>query len=291
MKGKIILFLLCATFGTTALYAGFIEPTSFPKVAADLSFVDRMTLNAAGYEPYESEYDENGKCVSGCAYVQMNLEDELSAMERWNAMDKQDLVDNYNYTENEDGTITAPEYSDDEDEYYDEDDWEIPFPGDNSIQDGDLVANAECAVRNTAFENRPIPYRSPLGFISCISSGYGILRKINGRTGLHYAIDLRAAIGTPIYAPAAGTVTAIYTGGTRCGRGLSISHANGYSTNYCHLNQVSVTRGQQVSAGCLIGKTGNTGATTGPHLHYAVKKNGYSVNPKNFIEPGHRMCK
>ena len=291
MKGKIFCSFIIAGLFSSALYAGFLEPVTFPKTAADLSFVDRMALNAAGYEPYESEYDENGKCISGCAYVLPNIEEEIAAMERINAMVKKDLVENYNYTENDDGTITAPEYADDDEEYYNEDDWEIPFPDDNSIQDGDLVANAECAVRNTAFENRPIPYRSPLGFISCITSGYGIRRNINGRTGLHYAIDLRAAIGTPIYAPAAGTVTAVYTGGTRCGRGLSISHANGYSTNYCHLNQVSVSRGQQVSAGCLIGKTGNTGATTGPHLHYAVKKNGNSVNPKNFIEPSHKMCR
>ena len=290
MKGKIFCSLIIACLFTSAVYAGFIEPANFPKVAADMSFVDRMALSAAGYEPYESEYDENGKCVSGCSYVQMNLEDEIAAMERWNALVKQDLVENYNYTENDDGTITAPEYADDDEEYYNEDDWNRSFPDDTSPVESDGLANSGCKERNTAFENRGVPYRSPLGHISCITSGYGILRKINGRVGLHYAIDLRATIGMPLYAPAAGTVTAVYYSGTRCGRGLSISHANGYSTHYCHLSQISVTRGQQVSAGCLIGKTGNTGATTGAHLHYAVKKNGNSVNPKNFIEPGHKMC-
>ncbi|MBO4582997.1 MAG: M23 family metallopeptidase [Alphaproteobacteria bacterium] len=273
-------------FAHTAAHAGFLVPMGFPKTAADLSFVDRMALNAAGYEPYESEYDENGKCISGCSYALPNIEEEIAAMERHNAMVKQDLVENYDYTENADGTLTAPYY---EDEYYD-DEWEIPFPDDNPMREDDIVENTGCAERNAAFENRAIPYRSPLGRVSCITSGYGVSRTINGRTRLHYGIDLRAGIGTPIYAPAAGTVAAVYYGGSRCGRGLTINHANGYSTTYCHLNQVTVTRGQQISAGCLIGKTGNTGATTGPHLHYAVKKDGYAINPRNFIEPGHRMC-
>ena len=289
MKRNFFCTFIIAGLCSTALYAGFLEPAVFPKVTADLSFVDRMALNSAGYEPYESEYDENGKCVSGCSYVQMNLEDELSAMERWNAIVKQDLIENYNYTENDDGTITPPEYMVDE-EYYNEDDWDIPFPGDTPMKEDEIIANVGCVQRNAAFENRVIPYRSPLGRVSCITSGYGIRRKINGRTNLHHAIDLRATIGMPLYAPAAGTVTAIYYGGTRCGRGMTISHANGYSTSYCHLSQISVTRGQQVSAGCLIGKTGNTGVTTGAHLHYAVKKNGNSVNPKYFIELEHKMC-
>lgn len=288
MKGKIILFLLCATFGTTALYAGFIEPTSFPKVAADLSFVDRMALNSAGYEPYESEYDKDGNCISGCSYSLPKWEDEIAAMERWNAMVKQDLVENYNYTENDDGTITPPEYSDDEDEYYDEDDWNIPFPGESSPGVNDVATNAECAVRNTAFENRPIPYRSPLGFISCISSPYGP-RTLFGRT-FHHGIDLRAATGTPVYSPANGVVKLVFRYNPSCGNGVVIEHSNGYATKYCHFSQVSVTRGQQVSAGCLIDKTGNTGQSTGPHLHYSVLKNGKSADPINFIEPEHKMC-
>ena len=78
MKRNFFCTFIIAGLCSTALYAGFLEPAVFPKVTADLSFVDRMALNSAGYEPYESEYDENGKCVSGCSYVQMNLEDELS---------------------------------------------------------------------------------------------------------------------------------------------------------------------------------------------------------------------
>ncbi|MBP5485181.1 MAG: M23 family metallopeptidase [Alphaproteobacteria bacterium] len=283
-RGIIFIF---AIFAHTAVFAGFLAPAEFPKTAADLSFVDRMALNAAGYEPYESEYDENGKCISGCSYAQPNIEEEINAMERWNALVKKDLVENYDYTENDDGTINAPFY---DDEDYD-DEWEISFPDENPMKENEIIANTGCAERNTAFENRAIPYRSPLGHVFCITSGYGIRRTINGKTRLHYGIDLRAGIGTPLYAPVSGTVVAIYYGGTRCGRGLTINHANGYSTSYCHLSQVTVTKGQQISAGCLIGKTGNTGASTGPHLHYAVKKNGNAVNPKNFIESRHKMCR
>jgi len=158
------------------------------------------------------------------------------------------------------------------------------------MQDGDIVVNSKCTNRNTAFENRAIPYRSPLGHVSCITSDYGIRRTINGRTSIHYGIDLRAAIGTPIYAPAFGIITDVYYNKSHCGNGITINHANGYSTTYCHLSQVFVTHGNQVFAGCLIGKTGNSGTTTGPHLHYMVKKDGESVNPKHFLEPGHKKC-
>ena len=92
MWGGAIIYFAIAMFTHTAVFAGFLAPMEFPKVAADLPFVDRMALNAAGYEPYESEYDENGKCVSGCAYALPNIEDEIAAMERRNAMARQDLV-------------------------------------------------------------------------------------------------------------------------------------------------------------------------------------------------------
>ena len=267
-------------FAHTAAHAGFLVPMGFPKTAADLSFVDRMALNAAGYEPYESEYDENGKCISGCAYVLPNIEEEIAAMERRNAMVRQELVDDYGYTENEDGDLIPP----DEDMPWDDGqgDLDTPFP----------IEYKQCAIQNTRFKNTNVPSGSPLGYITCVTSNYGVQRKLSWykTTKIHYGIDLAANTGTPIYAPANGTIETVFNMNRTCGNGIIIKHPSGYMTQYCHLSKVSVSRGESVSAGCLIGYTGNTGLSTGPHLHYAVKKDGYAINPRNFIEPGHRMC-
>jgi murein DD-endopeptidase MepM/ murein hydrolase activator NlpD len=268
--------------------AGFLEPTSFPTVVEDMSFVDRMALRTSGYEQFESEYDADGNCISGCSYSQPKLEDEIAAMERWNALVRQELVDEYEYTENFDGSLTPPSTPIAGDTTYPPIDkpTEFPSPG--------VINNANCAVRSQSFGDRTIPYGSPLGYVSCISSPYGVARNLFGKTKIHYGIDLRAKTGTPVYAPASGTVTVVMLGNATCGNGIVIRHANGYSTKYCHFSAVAVTRGQQVLAGCMIGRVGNTGQSTGPHLHYAVYKDGttskHSVNPKNFIEPAHQSC-
>ena len=282
MLGGTIISFAMAMFTHTAVFAGFLAPMEFPKVAADLSFVDRMALNAAGYEPYESEYDKNGKCISGCAYALPNIEDEIAAMERRNAMARQNLVDDYGYTETEDGDLIPPT------EYSSPDSTpnvpETPFPDDEQTK--------QCAIQNPKFKNTNVPYGSPLGYITCITSDYGVQRKLSwyNKTKIHYGIDLAANTGTPIYAPANGVVETVFNMNRTCGNGIIIKHPSGYATQYCHLSRVSVSRGESVASGCLIGYTGNTGLSTGPHLHYAVKKDGYAINPKNFMEPGHRMC-
>ena len=280
MWGGAIISFAMVMFTHTAVFAGFLAPMEFPKVAADLSFVDRMALNVAGYEPYESEYDENGKCISGCAYALPNIEDEIAAMERRNAMVRQDLVDDYGYTETEDGDLIPLV----EDMPWDDGqgDFDTPFP----------IEYKQCAIQNPKFKNTGVPYGSPLGYITCITSEYGVQRKLSwyNKTKIHYGIDLAANTGTPIYAPANGVVETVFNMNRTCGNGIIIRHPSGYATQYCHLSRVSVSRGESVASGCLIGYTGNTGQSTGPHLHYAVKKDGYAINPKNFIEPGHRMC-
>ena len=282
-----VFVLLC-----TPALAGFLEPTSFPTVVEDMSFVDRMMLRTAGYDQFESEYDADGNCISGCSYAEPKLEDEIAAMERWNALVRQELIDEYNYTENIDGSLTPPTTPGNI----------MPqpivppvqFPSKNGAP-SNIGNNANCAVRAQSFGDRTIPYGSPLGYVSCISSPYGVARNLFGKTKIHYGIDLRATTGTPVYAPASGTVTVVMLGNATCGNGIIIKHADGYSTKYCHFSTVSVTRGQQVSAGCMIGRVGNTGQSTGPHLHYNVYKDGgttsrHSVDPKYFIEPEHKCC-
>ncbi len=94
------------------------------------------------------------------------------------------------------------------------------------------------------------------------------------------AIDLPTRTGTPAYAITAGTVS--YVGGG-CGNGILVSASNGSSYKYCHLNSRSVGSGARVSAGQLIGYTGNTGNSTGPHLHLEVRAGGVLRCPQRLL--------
>jgi LysM repeat protein len=89
----------------------------------------------------------------------------------------------------------------------------------------------------------------------------------------HNAVDLAAPIGTPIVAAASGNVVVAREGGYNGGYGsyVVISHPNGTQTLYAHMSRVSVSVGQQVSQGQNIGAVGNTGRSTGPHVHFEVR--------------------
>lgn len=100
---------------------------------------------------------------------------------------------------------------------------------------------------------------------------------------LHAGIDLAAPVGTPIYAAADGVVT---EAGWESGYGyvIKLRHEFGTSTVYGHLSKMRVSEGQKVSRGDRIGDMGNTGRSTGPHLHYEVRVGGAPVNPMTFIK-------
>ncbi len=115
------------------------------------------------------------------------------------------------------------------------------------------------------------------------SRGYG--QKHDPFTGykrLHRGLDIANHNGTPIIAPADGVVKAIGKNGA-LGTMLTIDHGYGYVTRYGHLSKVTVKRGQRVSRGDEVAKMGNTGRSTGPHLHYEVWRNGKVLNPARFI--------
>lgn len=278
---KICLIAICVA--CVPVYAGFLQPTSFPKTIDDLSFADRMALKQAAYEQFESQYDANGNCISGCAYALPKWEDELAAMERYNQLSRQELVTQHGYTAKPDGTITPPPAPNPPHIYFPSQPPQTP-----PAQQPPTVADANCADKNIAFENRDIPYGNPLGRMVCISSPYGP-RTLYGRS-FHYGIDFAAPSGSPVYAPANGVVETVFVQNKSCGNGLVIAHSAGYSTQYCHFTSVAVKQGEKVSAGCLIGKSGNTGQSTGPHLHYSVIKDGHKIDPADFIEPGHPRC-
>lgn len=115
------------------------------------------------------------------------------------------------------------------------------------------------------------------------SRGFGY--KVDPFTGFnqfHSGLDLASKIGTPIYAPADGKVTSVslFSG---LGKMIILDHGYGLTTRYGHLSSYEVKVGQTVKRGDLIAKVGNTGYSTGPHLHYEVLVYGKPANPFNYI--------
>ena len=116
-----------------------------------------------------------------------------------------------------------------------------------------------------------------------ISSEFGYRNSpFTGRREMHSGIDISAPIGTPIYAPADGQVV---FSGRDGGYGISlvINHGRGISTRYAHMQRYTVEKKHKVSRGQLIGYVGNSGRSTGPHLHYEILVNNMPVNPKKYI--------
>ena len=107
----------------------------------------------------------------------------------------------------------------------------------------------------------------------------------------HKGVDICASAGTPIYASAGGTVTkAGYNkagAGTGYGYSVIISHSGGYTTVYAHCLSLTVSAGQSVRQGQLIGYVGSTGRSSGNHCHFEIRRSGSYLAPQNFF-PGKR---
>jgi murein DD-endopeptidase MepM/ murein hydrolase activator NlpD len=104
----------------------------------------------------------------------------------------------------------------------------------------------------------------------------------NGEGAFHSGVDIGSSYGAKIVAPADGLVTVVDTMGGY-GKTIMIDHGNGISTRYGHLSGFAVTVGQRVQRGDLIGYVGESGRSTGPHLHYEVRINDTPVNPYKYL--------
>jgi murein DD-endopeptidase MepM/ murein hydrolase activator NlpD len=154
-------------------------------------------------------------------------------------------------------------------------------------------ANAILAGLDNLNLYRLAAYRVPLGLPLKTSfrftSGYGYRSDpINGSGRKHEGQDLAGDYGSPVYSTADGTVTyAGWEGGY--GRLVKVQHAYGIETRYGHLSQIRVDVGQKVSRGERIGDMGNSGRSTGTHLHYEVRLTGSAVNPMTFIRAANNV--
>ncbi len=122
-----------------------------------------------------------------------------------------------------------------------------------------------------------------------LHSGYRLSSPFGPRGGrLHKGIDMASSLNTPVYATADATVK--FSGVQRgYGNVVVLDHGGGYETYYAHLNRRLVTVGQTISRGDRIGLMGNTGHSTGVHLHYEIRKDGVALNPMIYIKAGRNV--
>ncbi|MEQ9187298.1 MAG: M23 family metallopeptidase [Cryomorphaceae bacterium] len=116
-----------------------------------------------------------------------------------------------------------------------------------------------------------------------LASGFGMRIDPHYKTpAFHEGMDFTAPTGTPIYATGNGTIIRADRKARGYGNHVRVDHGFGYVTLYAHMSEIAVKPGQEVLRGEIIGYVGNTGKSSGPHLHYEVHKNDRPVNPINF---------
>lgn len=149
----------------------------------------------------------------------------------------------------------------------------------------DLRRESQEEVRGFLTEQSSLLSAKPIGLPArgWLTSNFGIRKSpfSNERT-MHEGIDIAARVGTPVYSTAAGIVSqAQYEDGY--GKLVVIDHGYGYKTLYGHNSKLMVKVGQRIKRGDLIAASGNTGSSTGAHVHYEVRLNGVPFNPRKFM--------
>ena len=165
----------------------------------------------------------------------------------------------------------------------------------NTTQKMDML-NRQLYIQSKSFDEVVDLFKNHDEMLNCIpaiqpvanknlkytASGYGMrIDPIYKTAKFHNGMDFSANIGTPVYATGDGVIK---KAGWQSGYGkiIIVSHGFGYETWYAHLNKYNVRVGQKVVRGEVIGEVGNTGKSTGPHLHYEVHVKGKVVNPVNY---------
>lgn len=130
-----------------------------------------------------------------------------------------------------------------------------------------------------------IPIYCPIkvSTLKSISSDYGYrIHPIHKYPHIHKGVDFSAQSGTKVFSAGAGVVKRVEESKYGYGNQIIIAHADNYETRYAHLKDIHVEVGDQILPKQVIGTIGDTGLTTGPHLHYELLKNGYPLDPLLF---------
>lgn len=120
--------------------------------------------------------------------------------------------------------------------------------------------------------------------LTLLTAGYGMLMHPFYRTlQSHQGVDYTVPEGSRVFATADGTVKDVSGRNSTFGQSITIDHGNGYVTQYSHLSQAKVKKGQQVRRGDIIALSGNSGLSLSPHLHYEIRINGMRVDPIHYF--------
>ena len=129
-----------------------------------------------------------------------------------------------------------------------------------------------------------LPLGRPIGRSAFISSGFGMrIDPFTGKLAFHPGLDFADKVGTPIRAAAAGVVIDVEKMSPGYGNQIEIDHGNGLVTRYAHCSKLLAKQGDVVKRGQEIAEVGSTGRSTGPHLHFEVRKFGVAENPVPFL--------
>ena len=149
----------------------------------------------------------------------------------------------------------------------------------------DLRRESQEEIQGFLNDQRSLLAAKPKGWPTkgWITSDFGMRNSpFSGRRSMHEGMDIAARTGTPIHATADGIVSQSETA-PGYGKLVVVDHGYGYKTYYAHNSKIFVKVGQRVKRGERIAAVGNTGSSTGPHLHYEVRLNGVPVNPRKFL--------
>jgi murein DD-endopeptidase MepM/ murein hydrolase activator NlpD len=136
-----------------------------------------------------------------------------------------------------------------------------------------------------------VPLRRPLDGDDSTTSNYGMRTDpFTGAAAMHSGMDFRGETGTPIRATGAGKVLRAEVAGGY-GNLVEIDHGNGLTTRYAHLSAFDVKADQIVPPGAVIGRLGSTGRSTGPHLHFEVRRKDSAVDPGRYLAAGKRLMR
>jgi murein DD-endopeptidase MepM/ murein hydrolase activator NlpD len=155
----------------------------------------------------------------------------------------------------------------------------------SSMNDLDVALNRLETIRTTA---NSLPFGNPAPGRSITSRFGNRLDPFLGRLALHAGVDFRAETGAAVRTTGAGKViTAGNVGGY--GNMVEIDHGQGITTRYGHMSVISVKTGDVVATGDVIGRAGSTGRSTGPHIHYEVRRHDQPVDPMSFLSAGSKL--
>ncbi len=242
MRRALVSILSLVVCISSAFAESLLTAQKFPKTFKDLSFKSRMDFMMDDYAAYNPEYDENGVCISGCAYPGITIKEEMQAVDAANE-EMENLI------QQAQGTLH-----------------------------GSGVQNADWCLNGLSTK---LPLRFPVDMSNLkykISGDFGFRSSSKNGARFHPALDIACPKGTPVYATADGTVAAVRYERTPGGAGwyINIQHENGIISQYLHLDNVFVKEGDAVQACQHIANSGNSGISMenkpyAAHLDYRIK--------------------